>query len=112
MAECTAHRILLGLAALTLAGCEQCPNWGEDPWIPGQVVVGFDADINLDEIEAINEDIGASVEICYPVYYCTIRLPAGVGISEALCFYDRHPRVRFALPNNYVSTSSSSDAGP
>ncbi|MEQ8719696.1 MAG: hypothetical protein RLO52_06970 [Sandaracinaceae bacterium] len=106
-----AQWILLVLGALTAAGCDQCRNWGEDPWVPGQVVVGFDEDITIAEVEAINEDIGASIEICYPVHYCTMRLPAGVGISEALCFYDGHPRVRFALPNSYVSSSSSGDAG-
>lgn len=108
-----AHWILLVLAALTVAGCNQCRDWGEDPWVPGEVVVGFDDDITLDEIREINAEVGTSIGICYPVWYCTLDLPAGLGISEALCFYEHHPRVRFALPNSYVTAATSdADDGP
>lgn len=108
-----AHRILLVLVSLTLAGCNQCRDWGEDPWVPGEVVVGFDEDITVGEIREINAEVGTSIKTCYPEWYCTIDLPAGVGISEAMCFYEHHPRVRFALPNTYVTRGlASADGGP
>lgn len=89
--------------AVLLFGCHDCPDWGEDPWVPGEVVVTFAADITREEVDRINAEIGAHATKCYPVHYCTIALPAGVGMSDAMCFYDHHPRVRVALPNFYVS---------
>lgn len=104
--------MLLVASVLGCSGCNQCRDWGEDPWVPGRVVVGFDVELTDDEIDEINAELGTSINICWgPTNYCVIELPAGLGISEALCFYQNHPRVRFALPDSYVSVGAEPDAG-
>ncbi|MGH9340185.1 MAG: S8 family serine peptidase [Acidobacteriota bacterium] len=73
---------------------------GED-FVPSEVLVKFKPDTPLSTINAINEQIGATIIGTFrgdPDLY-QIELPPNISVEAAIDFYERQPSVERAQPN-------------
>lgn len=76
-------------------------------FVADRVVVGFDPDLTMPEIDAINRGLGTTVIRCWgPTNYCVLFVPIELTIEDALAYYLPRDDVRFALPDTLVTSTA------
>jgi subtilisin family serine protease len=79
----------------------------------GQVLVAPSAGVSPQDLQAVNDRLGAQVvEVLPGTRVRAIDLPRGLSVEEAVKRYERSPLVRFAEPDYLVRTSQTSPVTP
>ena len=69
-------------------------------WVPGEVVVGFEANTSVAQRSAAHAAQGAAIEKRIKTFRIdVVELPPGASVTRAAAAYRKDPRVAFAEPN-------------
>ncbi|OGW63205.1 MAG: hypothetical protein A2638_01735 [Nitrospirae bacterium RIFCSPHIGHO2_01_FULL_66_17] len=101
--------ILLALAVgLGACGDQTEPAPSTNRYVPDQILVLFRDDVTREQIDMLNDQIGAAVlsKSPYTNNYL-LSLPSYVSVTEAQSFYRASDLVVVALPNYYFDLASS-----